>query len=167
MQGAKERRLSRINNTTQGEASEGNAADDALMVDQGMEHDVAILRFRVGPDRSPRSRLSTPPSASDESSRKTACKQANGTFPPVRSLRRPWLRSLRMSALPLSCSRVDMRRSGNIPFPCCSSATVFDCSLSYPRRDPRCFPLSREEPLPRKAFFLAKPAAPILSCFHP
>ena len=35
MQGAKERRLSRINNTTQGEASEGNAADDALMVDQG------------------------------------------------------------------------------------------------------------------------------------
>jgi hypothetical protein len=35
MQGAKERRLSRINNTTQGEASEDNAADDALMVDQG------------------------------------------------------------------------------------------------------------------------------------
>jgi len=35
MQDAEERRLSRINNTTQGGASEGNAADDALMVDQG------------------------------------------------------------------------------------------------------------------------------------
>jgi hypothetical protein len=33
---AKERRLRRINNTPQGEATEGNAADDSLMVDQGM-----------------------------------------------------------------------------------------------------------------------------------
>jgi hypothetical protein len=33
--GAKERRLRRMNNTSQGGASKGNAADDALMVDQG------------------------------------------------------------------------------------------------------------------------------------
>jgi hypothetical protein len=32
MQGAEERRLSRMGNTSQGEAIEGNAADDALMV---------------------------------------------------------------------------------------------------------------------------------------
>jgi hypothetical protein len=37
MQGAEERRLRRISNTPQGEATEGNAADDALMVDQGVE----------------------------------------------------------------------------------------------------------------------------------
>jgi hypothetical protein len=35
MQGAKERRLSRITNTSQGGAIEGNTADDTLMVDQG------------------------------------------------------------------------------------------------------------------------------------
>ncbi len=35
MQGAKERRLRRTNSTPQGEAIEGNTADDALMVDQG------------------------------------------------------------------------------------------------------------------------------------
>jgi hypothetical protein len=35
MQGAKERRLRRMTNTPQGEAIEGNAADDTLMVDQG------------------------------------------------------------------------------------------------------------------------------------
>ncbi len=35
MQGAEERRLRRMNGTPQGEATEGNAADDALMVDQG------------------------------------------------------------------------------------------------------------------------------------
>jgi hypothetical protein len=35
MQGAEERQLRRINNTPQGEATEGNAADDTLMVDQG------------------------------------------------------------------------------------------------------------------------------------
>ena len=35
MQGAEERQLRRINNTPQGEAIDGNAADDALMVDQG------------------------------------------------------------------------------------------------------------------------------------
>jgi hypothetical protein len=46
------------------------------------------------------------------------CEQETGIFPPLRSLSRPWLRSLRMSALPLSCSRADMRRSGNIPFLC-------------------------------------------------
>ena len=32
MQGAEERRLRRINNTPQGEATEGNAANDTLMV---------------------------------------------------------------------------------------------------------------------------------------
>ena len=35
MQGAEERRLRRMSNTPQGEANEGNAADEALMVDQG------------------------------------------------------------------------------------------------------------------------------------
>ena len=34
MQGAEERRLRRINNTSQGEATESNTADDSLMVDQ-------------------------------------------------------------------------------------------------------------------------------------
>jgi len=36
MQGFEKRRLRRINNTSQGEAIEGNAADDSLMVDQGV-----------------------------------------------------------------------------------------------------------------------------------
>jgi hypothetical protein len=36
MQGAEERRLRRIKNTPQGEAIEGNTADDALMVDQDL-----------------------------------------------------------------------------------------------------------------------------------
>ncbi|MBN2060044.1 MAG: hypothetical protein JW882_06470 [Deltaproteobacteria bacterium] len=36
MQGAEERRLRRISNTPQGGAITGNAADGALMVDQGM-----------------------------------------------------------------------------------------------------------------------------------
>jgi len=36
MQDAKERRLRRINNTPQGEATGANAADDSLMVDQGL-----------------------------------------------------------------------------------------------------------------------------------
>jgi len=35
MQGAEERRLRRMSNTPQGGAIEGNAADDALMADQG------------------------------------------------------------------------------------------------------------------------------------
>ena len=35
MQGAEERRLKRMSNTLQGGASDGNAADGALMVDQG------------------------------------------------------------------------------------------------------------------------------------
>ena len=35
MQGAEERRLRRMVNTPQGEASEGNTADDAFMIDQG------------------------------------------------------------------------------------------------------------------------------------
>jgi hypothetical protein len=35
MQGAEERRLRRISHTPQGGASEGNAADDILTVDQG------------------------------------------------------------------------------------------------------------------------------------
>ena len=38
MQGAEERRLRRMSNTPQGEAIEGNAADDALMVNQGEEY---------------------------------------------------------------------------------------------------------------------------------
>jgi hypothetical protein len=36
MLGDEERRLSRMNNTSQGGATEGNATDDALMVDQGL-----------------------------------------------------------------------------------------------------------------------------------
>ena len=35
MQGAEEYRLRRISNTPQGEATEGNVADDTLMVVQG------------------------------------------------------------------------------------------------------------------------------------
>jgi hypothetical protein len=35
MQGAEERRLRRISDTPQGEATEGNAADDILLVNQG------------------------------------------------------------------------------------------------------------------------------------
>jgi len=35
MQGTEERRLRRMSNTLQGGAIKGNAADDALMVDQG------------------------------------------------------------------------------------------------------------------------------------
>jgi len=35
MQGVEERRLRRMSNTPQGEATEGNAADDILMVNQG------------------------------------------------------------------------------------------------------------------------------------
>jgi hypothetical protein len=34
MEGAEERRLRRISNTPQGEAIDGNVADDALLVDQ-------------------------------------------------------------------------------------------------------------------------------------
>jgi len=37
MQGVEERRLRRMNYTPQGGAIEGNAADDILMVDQGIE----------------------------------------------------------------------------------------------------------------------------------
>jgi hypothetical protein len=44
MKGAEERRLRRISNTPQGEASEGNTADDALMVDQG--HLFALTELR-------------------------------------------------------------------------------------------------------------------------
>jgi len=35
MQGAEERRLSRMMNTSQGGATEGNAADETWMMDQG------------------------------------------------------------------------------------------------------------------------------------
>ena len=48
MQGAKEHRLRRISNTPQGEAIDGNAADDALMVDQG--RDMALLTTRAPSD---------------------------------------------------------------------------------------------------------------------
>ena len=46
MQGAEERRLRRINNTLQGEATEGNTADDSLMVDQG---DRVLLDIQANP----------------------------------------------------------------------------------------------------------------------
>ena len=42
MQGAEERRLRRMNYTPQGGAIEGNAADDTLMVDQGMLPDLTF-----------------------------------------------------------------------------------------------------------------------------
>jgi hypothetical protein len=37
MQGAEERRPRRLSNTLQGGTIDGNAADDALMVDQGVD----------------------------------------------------------------------------------------------------------------------------------
>ncbi len=40
MQGAEERRQRRMNDTPQGEATEGNTANDALMVDRGFTHGV-------------------------------------------------------------------------------------------------------------------------------
>ena len=43
MQGAEERRLRRMSNTPQGGAIEGNAADDALMVDQGKAFALQML----------------------------------------------------------------------------------------------------------------------------
>jgi len=43
MQGAEERRLRRMSNTPQGEAIEGNAADDILMVDQGIAHNMPAI----------------------------------------------------------------------------------------------------------------------------
>jgi hypothetical protein len=39
MKGAEERRLRRIGNTPLGEATEGNAADDTFLVDQGNPED--------------------------------------------------------------------------------------------------------------------------------
>jgi hypothetical protein len=44
MQGAEECRLKRINNTPQGEAIEGNVADDTLMVDQVARSVYEILK---------------------------------------------------------------------------------------------------------------------------
>jgi hypothetical protein len=43
MQGAEERRLRRMSNTPQGGAIEDNAADDALMVDQGLYNSVDVV----------------------------------------------------------------------------------------------------------------------------
>ncbi|HDZ23245.1 MAG TPA: hypothetical protein ENH70_01750 [Desulfobacteraceae bacterium] len=45
--------------------------------------------------------------------------QETGIFPPLRSLRRPWLRSLRILALALSCSRAKMTplREHPVPLP--------------------------------------------------
>jgi hypothetical protein len=43
MQGAEERRLRRISHTSQGGATEGNAADGALLVDQGIIHEISGL----------------------------------------------------------------------------------------------------------------------------
>jgi len=45
MQGAEERRLRRMSNTPQGGAIEGNAADDALMVDQGNSSELTLYPF--------------------------------------------------------------------------------------------------------------------------
>ena len=45
MQGAEERRLRRMNYTPQGGAIEGNAADDTLMVDQGLSSSVDTITF--------------------------------------------------------------------------------------------------------------------------
>jgi len=42
--GAKERRLKRTNSTLQGEATEGNAADDILMVDQDFPGSTLLSR---------------------------------------------------------------------------------------------------------------------------
>jgi len=51
MQGAEERRLRRISNTPQGGATEGNAADDALMVNQDFLKSLTVglgyLRFTL------------------------------------------------------------------------------------------------------------------------
>jgi len=44
MQGAEERRQRRMSNTPQGEATEGNAADDTLMVDQGTKVSLDIRK---------------------------------------------------------------------------------------------------------------------------
>jgi len=45
MQGAEERRLRRMDNTPQGGAIEGNAADDALMVIRGFFKATPIINF--------------------------------------------------------------------------------------------------------------------------
>ena len=50
MQGAEERRLRRMGNTPQGEAIEGNAADDVLLVDQGLR---TLLQFNLLSDNIP------------------------------------------------------------------------------------------------------------------
>ena len=47
MQGAEERRLRRMSNTPQVGAIEGNAADDALMVNQGLGGHLTIPAFKV------------------------------------------------------------------------------------------------------------------------
>ena len=47
MLGAEERRPSRMNNTSQGGATEGNATDDALMVDQGWIYPVDELTLTM------------------------------------------------------------------------------------------------------------------------
>jgi len=52
MQGAEERRLRRMSNTPQGGAIEGNAADDALMVDQGLLFPLTTRCYRTTPDKS-------------------------------------------------------------------------------------------------------------------
>ena len=44
MQGAEERRQRRISNKPQGEATEGNAANDTLMVDQGPNYCVDAIQ---------------------------------------------------------------------------------------------------------------------------
>ena len=55
MQGAEERRLRRMSNTPQGGAIEGNAADDALMVDQGISFlDISSPHVFNGPAESVR-----------------------------------------------------------------------------------------------------------------
>jgi hypothetical protein len=53
MQGDEERRLRCISNTPQGEAIDGNAADDALMVDQGNTFQYIVKGLKKKPPRMP------------------------------------------------------------------------------------------------------------------
>jgi hypothetical protein len=48
MEGAEERRLRHISHTSQGGATEGNAADGALLVDQGWPAQLTGIRSRTG-----------------------------------------------------------------------------------------------------------------------
>ena len=60
--------------------------------------------------------------------------QVNSMFSSLRSLRHPWLRSLRILALSLSCSRPKIRRSENIPFPTYGKKVDFGQNCFSPSR---------------------------------